>query len=250
MGSTSIAMHYWTRRAAISGISGLTKVAPPIKNYLRVKFHSDIVFWLAAAHGYPLREPAILDPFSGAGLAMSHGYLERAGSAHLCDIDADYIRLAGKLGPKVTTTHGDSFKMMNEGDPRLGKYDLVILDNNLGGIYYDFCEHFDAMPAAFRYLNDAGPYAVLALNFITDPDLMNSDERFRTPDDSFNEQMRRRAVFYGTDARKITPRIGAAAYDREARKEGWTVADYALAPRAEFFHFLLLFMKRVDRVEG
>ena len=108
--------YYWTRRAAISGISGLTRAAPPIKNYLRVKFHSDIVFWLAAAHGYPLESPDILDPFSGAGLSMSHGYLERAGKAHLCDIDADYIHLAGKLGAKVTTTHGDSFKIMRRID--------------------------------------------------------------------------------------------------------------------------------------
>lgn len=244
MASFSTDLHYWTRRAAIGGISGLTRALPPVGNYLRVRFHIDIVFWLCAAHGYPLRNPDILDPFSGAGINMSHGYLERVNSAHLCDINEDYIRLAGKLGPKVRTTHGDSFAMMNQGDPRLGRYDLIILDNNLGGVYAGFCEHFDAMPAVFRYLKDDAGYAVLALNFITDPDLMDSDPRFRTPPDSFAEQMRRRAVFYGTDERRITPRIGAAAYDREARKEGWTVADYALAPRAEFFHFLLLFLRR------
>ena len=53
-----------------------------------------------------------------------------------------------------------------------------------------------------------------------------------------------RAAFYGTPARRITPAVGANAYAREARKEGWEVVDHALAPRAEFFHFLLLFMRR------
>ena len=52
------------------------------------------------------------------------------------------------------------------------------------------------------------------------------------------------AAFYGTPARRITPAVGANAYAREARKEGWEVVDHALAPRAEFFHFLLLFMRR------
>ncbi len=244
MANLSTDLHYWTRRAAISGITGLGTALPPIRNYMRVKFHIDVVFWLCAAHGYPLKDPDILDPFSGAGISMSHGYLERARHAHLCDINADYIRLAAKLGPKVTTTHGDSFAMINGGDPRLGRYDLIILDNNLGGVYSGFCEHFDAMPAIFGYLKPDAPYAVLALNFITDPDLMNADERFQTPDASFNEQMARRAAFYGTASRTLTPKIGAAAYDREARKKGWMVEDFALAPRAEYFHFLLLFLRR------
>jgi hypothetical protein len=247
MSGFSVDAHYWTRRAAIAGISGLTAAAPPIRNYLRVKFHMDVVFWLCAAHGYPLRDPEILDAFSGAGLSMSHAYMDRARRADLCDINADYIRLGGKLSPKVTPIHGDSFKMINEGDPRLGRYDMIILDNNLGGIYAGFCEHFDAMPAVFRHLKTDVPYGVVALNFISDPDLMNQDERFQTPPESFGEQMRRRAEFYQTDQRLLTPRIGAAAYDREARKEGWVVEDFALAPRAEYFHFLLLFLRKADR---
>lgn len=242
MGSVSKDIHYWTRRAAIAGIRGLHAVAPPIGNYSRVVFHMDTVFWLCAAHGFPLRNPRVLDPFSGTGINMSHSYLDRAREAHLCDIDEDYARLAGKLAGNVTSIHGDSFRMLNEGDPRLGKYDMIVLDNNLGGIYYDYCEHFDAMPAVFRHFDRDARHVVLALNFITDPELMNADPRFATP--TFEEQMRRRAAFYGTPARRITPAAGAKAYAREARREGWEVVDHALAPRAEFFHFLLLFMRR------
>lgn len=244
MGSISKDIHYWTRRAAIAGIQGLHAIAPPIRGYSRVEFHMDTVFWLCAAHGFPLRSPRILDPFSGSGIHMSHSYVHRASEAHLCDIDEDYARLAGKLAPNVTSIHGDSFKMLNEGDPRIGKYDMIILDNNLGGIYYDYCEHFDAMPAVFRHFDTEAPHVVLALNFITDPELMNSDTRFETP--TFEEQMRRRAVFYDSASRKITPADGAKAYAREAAKEGWEVLGHAIAPRAEFFHFLLLFMRRAN----
>lgn len=245
MASITTDIHYWTRRAAIAGINGLHAVAPPVRNYSRVAFHMDTVFWLCAAHGFPLRQPRVLDPFAGAGINMSHTYLPRAAAAHLCDINPDYARLAGKLGPNVTAIHGDSFRMLNEGDPRLGLYDLIVLDNNLGGVYYGFCEHFDAMPAVFRYFDPANDHAVLALNFITDPDTMNADPRFRTP--SFPEQMQRRRRFYGTDTNRITPDVGAAAYDRQARREGWTVAGHALAPRAEYFHFLLLFLRPLGR---
>lgn len=237
-------IHFWTRRAAIAGIEAIQAVAPPIVNYSRVRFHMDTVFWHCAAHGFPMEQPRILDPFAGSGINMSHSYLDRVHSAHLCDIDENYARLAGKLADNVTAIHGDSFRMLNEGDPRLGKYDMIVLDNNLGGVYYDYCEHFDAMPAVFTHFDANAPYVVLALNFITDPDLMNADPRFATP--SFEQQMARRAAFYGTDARRITPAIGAAAYAREALKEGWQVVDHALAPRAEFFHFLLLFMRRAD----
>ena len=246
MTSLSADLHFWTRRAAIGGIQALTTLAPPIRNYQRVAFHMDTVFWQCAAHGYPLEAPRVLDPFAGAGINLSHSYLERASQAHLCDINADYARLADKLGPKVTAIHGDSFKMLNEGDPRLGSYDLIVLDNNLGGVYYGFCEHFDAMPATFRYLDPEAPYAVVALNFITDPVKMNADPRFQTPEASFREQMARRAAFYATDAATITPAIGAAAYDRQARTQGWYVEGHALAPRAEFFHFLLLFLRRTS----
>jgi hypothetical protein len=242
MGLRAKDLHFWTRRAAIAGLRGLHNLAPPIRNYSRVRFHMDTVFWHCEAHGFPLHTPRILDPFAGSGINMSHSYLDRAASAHLCDIDPDHARLAGKLGPKVTSIHGDSFRMLNEGDPRLGKYDLIVLDNNLGGVYHDYCEHFDAMPAVFRHFDAQAPYVVLALNFITDPDRMNADERFATP--SADQQMAKRAEFYGTSARRITPTVGAAAYAREARKEGWEVIDHALAPRAEFFHFLLLFMRR------
>ena len=244
MGSVSKDVHYWTRRAAIAGIRGLHAMAPPIRSYSRVEFHMDTVFWLCAGHGFPLRNPRILDPFSGSGIHMSHSYVGRAREAHLCDIDEDYARLAGKLASNVTSIHGDSFRMLNDGDARLGKYDMIVLDNNLGGIYYDYCEHFDAMPAVFRHFDRSAPYAVLALNFITDPELMNADPRFETP--TFEEQMRRRAAFYGTPARRITPDAGARAYAREARKEGWDVVGHALAPRAEFFHFLLLFLRPAD----
>lgn len=242
MGSVSRDIHYWTRRAAIAGINGLHALAPPIRNYSRVVFHMDTVFWLCAAHGYPMDRPRILDPFAGAGINMSHSYLDRVSHAHLCDIDEDYARLAGKLDPKVTAIHGDSFRMLNEGDERLGLYDMIVLDNNLGGVYYGFCEHFDAMPAVFRYFDPAAEYAVLALNFISDPEMMNADPRFNTP--SFEDQMAQRATFYGTASRRITPDVGARAYDREARKEGWKVVGHALAPRAEFFGFLLLFLER------
>jgi hypothetical protein len=241
-------LHFWTRRAAIAGMEGLHALAPPIRNYSRVQFHMDTVFWHCAAHGFPLVRPRILDPFAGSGINMSHTYLERAGSAHLCDIDKDYARLAAKLGPNVTSIHGDSFRMLNEGDPRLGKYDLIVLDNNLGGVYYDYCEHFDAMPGVFRHFDTAAPHVVLALNFITDPEQMNADPRFATP--TFEQQMAHRAAFYGTDARRITPAVGAAAYAREALKEGWTVVDHSLAPRAEFFHFLLLFLRRSPAVQN
>lgn len=242
MGFASRDIHFWTRRAAIAGIDGLHAVIPPIRNYSRVRFHMDTVFWLCAAHGFPLERPRVLDPFSGSGINMSHSYVERADIAHLCDIDEDCARLAGKLAPNVTSIHGDSFRMLNEDDPRLGKYDLIVLDNNLGGIYYGYCEHFEAMPAVFRHFDASAPHVVLALNFITDPDRMNSDPRFATP--SFEQQMERRAEFYGTRERRITPAVGAAAYAREALKEGWEVVDHALAPRASFFHFLLLFMRR------
>lgn len=246
--SISPDIHYWTRRAAISGIAGLARVVPPVRSYLWVRFHMDTVFALCAAHGYPLHEPDVLDPFAGAGINMSHAYLDRAGSAHLCDNNPDHVRLAAKLGTKVTASHGDSFQRINDGDPTLGRHDLIILDNNLGGIYHGFCEHFDAMPAVFGLLKDDIPHGVVALNFITDPDRMNDDPRFRTP--SFEGQMQRRAAFYGTDSRRITPRIGAAAYDREARTMGWMVEDFALAPRADFFHFLLLFLRRTDSAQG
>lgn len=244
MGSVSTDIHYWTRRAAIAGINGLHALAPSISNYSRVVFHMDTVFWLCAAHGYPMDRPRILDPFAGAGINMSHSYLDRAGEAHLCDIDEDYARLADKLHDKVTSIHGDSFKMINEGDQRLGLYDMIVLDNNLGGIYDGCCEHFDAMPAVFRCFDPETKHAVLAVNFITDPDRMNADPRFNTP--TFESQMARRASFYDTSARRITPAIGADAYAREARKEGWNVVGHALAPRAEFFGFLLLFLKRTD----
>lgn len=241
MGLSSKDLHFWTRRAAIAGINTLQTVLPPMRNYPRVQFHMDTVFWHCAAHGFPLHRPRILDPFSGSGINMSHSYIERAASAHLCDIDQDYAKLAGKLAPNVTAIHGDSFRMLNDGDPRLGVYDLIVLDNNLGGVYYDYCEHFDAMPAVFRYFDPDAPYVVLALNFITDPEQMDADPRFATP--SFEQQMARRADFYQTAERRITPAVGAAAYAREARKEGWEVVGHALAPRAEFFHFLLLFMR-------
>ena len=236
-------IHFWTRRAAIAGVKGLQAVVPPIQSYSRVTFHMDTVFWLCAAHGFPLESPRVLDPFAGSGINMSHSYLDRATHAHLCDIDRDFARLAGTLAPNVTAIHGDSFRMLNEGDPRLGTYDLIVLDNNLGGVYYDYCEHFDAMPGVFRHFDREAPHAVLALNFITDPDLMNQDPRFATP--TFEQQMQRRAAFYGTDSRRITPATGAAAYAREAAKAGWEVAGHALAPRAEFFHFLLLFLRPV-----
>lgn len=248
MGILAKDLHFWTRRAAIAGMNGLHALAPPIRNYSRVRFHMDTVFWHCEAHGFPLERPRILDPFAGSGINMSHSYLERASSAHLCDIDEDYARLAGKLGPHVTSIQGDSFRMLNDGDPRLGKYDLIVLDNNLGGVYYDYCEHFDAMPAVFRHFDAAAPHVVLALNFITDPDTMNADPRFATP--TFEQQMAQRAAFYGTSSRRITPAIGAAAYAREALKEGWEVVDHALAPRAAFFHFLLLFMRRADRASA
>lgn len=242
MSSVSRDIHYWTRRAMIAGINGLHTIVPPIRNYSRVVFHMDTVFWQCAAHGFPMSRPRILDPFAGAGINMSHSYLERAREAHLCDIDEDYARLAGKLAPNVTAIHGDSFRMINEGDARLGKYDMIVLDNNLGGVYHGFCEHFDAMPAVFRYLDASADHTVLALNFITDPEMMNSDERFQT--DSFEEQLARRAAFYGTDTTRLPIEVGVRAYDREARKEGWKVVGHALAPRAEFFHFLLLFLRR------
>ena len=60
MGSVSKDVHYWTRRAAIAGIRGLHAMAPPIRSYSRVEFHMDTVFWLCAAHGFPLRNPRIL----------------------------------------------------------------------------------------------------------------------------------------------------------------------------------------------
>lgn len=244
MSTISKDLQFWTRRAAIAGAKRLQAVVPPIESYARVTFHMDTVFWLCAAHGFPLERPRVLDPFAGSGINMSHSYLDRVTHAHLCDIDRDYTRLADKLAPNVTSIHGDSFRMLNEGDPRLCKYDLIVLDNNLGGVYYDYCEHFDAIPAVFRHFDRDAPHAVLALNFITDPEKMNRDPRFATP--SFEQQMQRRAEFYGTTARRITPAAGAAAYARYAAGAGWEVAGHALAPRAEFFHFLLLFLRPAD----
>lgn len=248
MGFPAKDIHFWTRRAAIAGIDTLQALAPPIRNYSRAKFQMDQVFWLCAAHGFPMHEPRVLDPFAGTGINMSHSYLHRAGSAHLCDIDADYTRLAGKLAPHVTAIHGDSFRMLEEGDPRLDRYDMIVLDNNLGGVYHGYCEHFDAMPGVFGHFDPDAGKVVMALNFITDPDLMNADPRFNTP--SFDEQMERRAAFYGTTGRRITPAAGAAAYAREALKEGWTVVDHAFAPRARHFGFLLLFMCRAEPAAG
>jgi hypothetical protein len=212
--------------------------------------HMDVVFWLCAAHGYPLRNPRVLDPFAGAGINMSHAYVDRVGAADLWDLNADDARLASNLGTNVSAFQGDSFKALNEGDGRLGTYDLIVLDNNLGGIYDGYCEHFDAMPSVFRYLRTDVPYAVVAMNFITDPHLMNRDPRFQTP--TFEEQLRRRARFYDLPEHeapggvRMTPKVGAAAYDREARKHGFCVEDFAVAPRAEFFHFLVLFLRPVD----
>src|SRR5690606_31589664 len=153
-------IHFWTRRAAIAGVKGLQAVVPPIQSYSRVTFHMDTVFWLCAAHGFPLESPRVLDPFAGSGINMSHSYLDRATHAHLCGIDRGFARLAGTLAPNVTAIPGDSFRMLNEGDPRLGTYDLTVLDNNLGGVYYEYCEHCDGMPGVFRHFDGEPPHAV------------------------------------------------------------------------------------------
>jgi hypothetical protein len=237
-------IEYWAKRAAITATHvgsrrGPFKVA---RNNLLIQHVGDQLFWVAGAHGYPLDNPEALDPFGGTGLLMSHTYAPRCKRVDLWEYHEERAKLAEHLGPNVRAFQGDSIAAMNSGDARLGTYDFIILDNNIGGVYgSDYCEHFECMPAVFRYFKRDIPYAVLAVNFLSDPDAMNADPRFHT--ETFAQQMERRMAFFATKERKMTPATAAKAYDREARKEGWKVVGHGLVPRHPFLHFLLLFLE-------
>src|SRR5207249_983334 len=199
-------------------------------------------FWLLESYGNSLDSIEALDPFSGSGLLMSHTYLHRCRHADLWEIEPERARQAKRLGANVTVHCGDSIEAVRCGDRRLADYNFIILDNNIGGCYGPgrrYCEHFEMIPAIFRYLRK-GNRAVMVVNHVPDVDRLAADPRF-VPD-NLEEHLSRRQEFFHTTARTVRPAEAAARYAEAAADSGWNLAHYAIVPRTPVLNFLVLML--------
>jgi hypothetical protein len=229
------------RAALLAEAAGRTSPFSVARNKYQVQILGEQLFWMMRAHGYPSEGVRVLDPFAGQGLSLSHTYLARAAQADLWVIVPEWIKHAQSWGPNVKVHCGDSFEAINGGDPRLARYDVIILDNNLGGVYSEkkYCEHFDLVPSIFRYFRE-DQRGVLVVNYVRNLDLLMRDVRFKV-EDTIDEHRRRRREFFGTSTDVVSPAEATAAYTRYAATVGRRVVTSAVLPRAEDFGFLLLF---------
>lgn len=218
-----------------------------VKNRYLVQTIGDQLFW-AARSFIPLGSVEALDIFSGTGLMMSYAYLHHCTRADLWEINPTYADHLKFLGPHVTGHCGDSITAINQGDPRLKKYNFILADNPLGLVRMEGkhgCEHFEIIPAVFRYFKREP--GVLVINYIPDARALYQDPRFAhhvTDEDKRLHDERRRA-FFETDEPIIRPQMAVAKYRREAAGEQFEVTDFNILPRAGTFSFLQLFIKPV-----
>jgi hypothetical protein len=243
------ATRFFTKRALIAALRRAEGHLPMslVKNSYQVRTLGDQLFWAVQAF-IPLGSVVALDPFAGSGFMMSHSYLHHCRHADLWDIDPFNAGHVKYWGNQVTGYCGDSIAAINNQDPRVGRYNFIILDNPLGGPYgtRQYCEHFDLMPAVFRCFKQE--YGVLVLNYIPDIDKLVTDPRFQNTKQA--EQHERRTQFYGTREKAIRPRVAVAKYAQEAAREGFRVTDHNIIPRSPHFHFLMLFLEPLTGAES
>jgi hypothetical protein len=235
---------YWLNRGTIGAVRAAESFGPGrvARNKLLLQIAANQLFWLMESYGHSLDSIEALDPFAGSGLLMSHTYLHRCDHADLWEIDPERARQAKRLGRNVTVHCGDSIDAVRRGDSRLADYNFIILDNNIGGCYGPdrcYCEHFEMIPAIFRYLRK-GNRAVMVVNHVPDVDRLAADPRF-VPD-NLEEHLGRRREFFHTTGRTVRPAQAAARYAEAAADSGWTIAHYGIVPRNPVLNFLVLML--------
>jgi hypothetical protein len=235
---------YWLNRGVIEAVRAAESYPPGriARNKFLLQVVGNQLFWLLESYGHRLDSIVALDPFSGSGLLMSHTYLRVCHHADLWEIEPQKARQAKRLGANVTVHCGDSIEAVQCGDNRLGDYNFIMLDNNIGGCYGPdrrYCEHFEMIPAIFRYLRK-GNRAVVVVNYVPDVDRLAADPRF-VPD-NLEEHLRRRQEFFQTTGRAVRPAQAAARYAEAAGDSGWTLAHYGIVPRNAVLNFLVLML--------
>jgi hypothetical protein len=235
---------YWLNRGAIGAVRKAESFGPArvARNKLLLQITAKQMFWLLESYEHLVEPIEALDPFAGSGLLMSHTYIDRCHHADLWELDPIRARQATRLGANVSVYCGDSIEAVRSGDRRLHEYNFIMLDNNIGGCYGPerrYCEHFEMIPAIFRYLRKGRP-AVVVVNYVPDVDRLAADPRFIP--DNLEEHLGRRQAFFHTTGRTVLPPEAAARYGEAAAESGWTLAHYAIVPRTPVLNFLVLML--------
>ena len=194
------------------------------------------IFWMLDAHGNGLRNINALEVFGMHGLWTAVWYLSKCQHLDLWEIDRAYADFARRLGSNVNVTVGDSVNAANKNDSRLGKYNFIMLDNPLGGVYGQaYYKNFNLFPGIFRYPSGPREYVIV----------LNCRAGISHSDLSCYGQWRGvRGDFYGIDSEHIFPDVGVGAYRELAQSCGFRLLDSFYIPHIAKIGFLAQLLER------
>jgi len=179
-----------------------------------------------------------VDLFGMYGLWTTRDIYPYCRRIELWEIDPVYARWAKRFLADAAVFCGDSIKAMSEGRLSQQFYDFILIDNPLG-CFDKYCEHFEALPLAMKYIHRT----VMVLNVI--PSVKPVLNNYQRSDQYINDWILRRRLFYQKDnAENITVSEILIFYRNYFETNGFVVKFLSFVPRTPVVLFLYASVSR------
>jgi len=170
-----------------------------------------------------------LELFGRHGLWATADYAAFCQYLEFLEIDPKYANFAKHYFPNAVVKCGDSFALVKEKKLARSKYNFIVIDNPLWGIYgKDYCEHFNLFPQIFDY---SDTNSMLVINICWDV----SSFLGGMGDNEITDWFKRRTIFYCLEGKSSGQKIEVnqivRAYEQKASQCGFQVRRSFIVPR-------------------
>jgi hypothetical protein len=189
-----------------------------------------------ARRGLDPRTMHALEVFGASGAFHTLDYAERVASLEVWEIDPSYESALHANLPRARVRITDSFEELRGTS---GRYDLVVLDNPMGGWGGGHHDHFDILPLVFRVLSER---AAIVLTVVP---RVGARQTRRAPYLLDSVYLAARGAFYRTDEPRDVPfAVMADRYRALCEELGYEAEDVFAVRRNRICSYVVLQVSR------
>jgi hypothetical protein len=186
-------------------------------------------------------------PLIALDLFGMHGLWTTADYVHYCDyleiweIEPIYAKFAKKFFPKTKVNIGDSIKAVQNKKLNKNKYNFIVIDNPIGGVFNEeknYCEHFNLFPKILDYIENKT--TIFVINIVINMDVIK--QRGYIQPNQFNNWLKIRKNFLGgnVNIKKPNPEKLIEVYKNKFKNWGLSVNHSFFIPRNKIVGFLII----------
>ncbi|MFC1517408.1 hypothetical protein ACFL5G_02505 [Candidatus Margulisiibacteriota bacterium] len=207
----------------------------PLKNVLAPSDMKKVFIGLKK-RGVVLNSLNVLEVFAYTGENHAQDYFKLVNSLEAWEINAVHKAALEKNLPGAKIKIVDSYAEIKSTP---NKFNIIIIDNEMGFFGDNHCEHFEIFPDIFRCLDNSG---LIIVNVLTKKDKLAQEKFSRLFDTAHNKE---RAEFYQTNTPdNVSFKKMLETYQTIIDKNNYQLEWCFFQKRLSFLHYLVLKVKK------